>query len=134
MPVAHWTWNEFRLTPMAICSAIGIVRDNCIVGSILFQDYNGFNVEMSYYGPATPSVGILRAVARFALERFNVDRLTIRTNRKNDRVMKTLSRYGFKFEGVQRRFYGQFGDAASFVVFREDLERISKIKERNTAS
>lgn len=128
-PVTQWTWNAFGLTPMPTNAAIGIVRHNQIVGSILFQEYSGYNVEMSYYGPMTPTAGISRAVARYAVERFNVDRMTSRTNRKNTAVMKMLTGIGFKYEGIQRRFYGPFGDAAMFVLFREDLERIGRIRK-----
>ena len=126
-PVAQWTWNEFRLTPMTVKAAIGIVRNNMLVGSVLFQEYSGFNVEVSYYGPMTVTAGILRTIARYTIERFNIDRVTIRTNRKNHQIMRTLSRMGFKMEGVQRRFYGPFGDAALFVLFREDIERFGGI-------
>lgn len=124
-PVANWTWNEFRLTPMPVVAAIGIVRNNMLIGSVLFQDFSGFNVEMSYYGPATPSAGIFKTIARYVIERFNVDRVSIRTNRKNASIMRILSRIGFRTEGVQRRYYGPFGDAALFVLFREDIERIA---------
>ena len=79
---------------------------------------------MSYYGPQTFSAGIAKALARYTMDRFNVDRLTMRTNRKNSSILKMFHRFGFKYEGLQRRYYGSFGDAAVFVLFKEDLERI----------
>src|SRR5277367_3019143 len=124
MAVAQWTWNEFRYRPMPVNAAIGIVRNSQLIGSAIFQNFSGHNVELSYYGPQTFSAGIARALARYAVERFNVDRLTMRTNRKNLSILKMFSRFGFKFEGLQVRYYGPFGDAAVFVLFREDLERI----------
>lgn len=124
--VAAWCWNEFKLTPMPIDAAVGIVRNNVLIGAAIYQNYSGFNVELSYYGPHTFSAGIARALAQFTVARFNVDRLTMRTNRKNSSILKMFHRFGFKFEGVQHRYYGPFGDAAVFVLFREDLERVGK--------
>lgn len=122
--VATWTWNEFKHRPMPIDGAIGIIRHRQLIGAAIFQNYSGYNVELSYYGPQTFSAGIARALAQYALIRFNVDRLTMRTNRKNVSILKMFQRFGFKFEGVQQRYYGPFGDAAVFVLFREQLERI----------
>lgn len=127
MPVAAWTWNAFKHRPMPIDAAVGIVRNNVLVGAAVFQNFSGHNVELSYYGPQTFSAGIAKTLARFTLERFNVDRLTMRTNRSNLNVLKMFHRFGFRSEGVQRRYYGPFGDAAVFVLFREDLQRIAGI-------
>lgn len=130
--VAAWTWNEFKHRAMPVDAAIGIVRHHQLVGSALFQNFSGYNVELSYYGPQTFSAGIARTLARFAMERFHVDRLTMRTNRKNASILKMFNRFGFKFEGVQHRYYGPFGDAAVFVLFREDLERIGGLSKGET--
>jgi RimJ/RimL family protein N-acetyltransferase len=128
--VAEWTWNEFKRMPMPIDGAIGIVRNNNLTGSAIFQNYSGHNVELSYYGTHTFSAGIARSIAQFIIERFNVDRLTMRTNRNNKSILKIFSRFGFKFEGIQHRYYGPFGDAAVFVLFREDIERIANVGKK----
>ena len=132
--VATWTWNQYHLTPMHINAAIGVVRNNHLIGAAIFQNHSGHNIELSYYGPQTFSAGIAKALARFAIERFNIDRLTMRTNRKNAAILKMFHRFGFKFEGIQHRYYGPFGDAAVFVLFREDLDRIGGLDKRNMAS
>ena len=131
--VASWSWNAFRLTPMYVNAAIGIVRNNHLIGSAIFQNYSGHNVELSYYGPQTFSAGIAKTLARYVVERFNVDRLTMRTNRRNASILKMFQRFGFKFEGLQHRYYGPFGDAAVFVLFREDLERIAGLDKSKEA-
>jgi len=119
---------------MHINAAIGIVRNNRLIGSAIFQNHSGHNVELSYYGPQTFSAGIARTLARYTVERFNVDRLTMRTNRKNASILKMFQRFGFKFEGIQHRYYGPFGDAAVFVLFREDLERIGGLSKNQEAA
>lgn len=132
--VAAWAWNEFKFTPMPIDAAIGIVRANHLTGAAIFQNYSGFNVELSYYGPMTFSAGIAKGLAQYALRRFNhLDRMTMRTNRKNASILKMFQRFGFKFEGVQHRYYGPYGDAAVFVLFKEDLDRIGFKKDKEAA-
>jgi RimJ/RimL family protein N-acetyltransferase len=128
--VTRWASNEFKLNPSHINSAIGVVRNNRIVGAVMFQGYSGHNVELSYYGPMTLSLGVFKAVANYTLQRFTVDRLTVRTNRKNLKLIRSFRGLGFKFEGVQHRYYGAFGDAAMFVLFKEDLERIGGLEAR----
>jgi RimJ/RimL family protein N-acetyltransferase len=127
--VAAWCWNEFKLSPSHINAAIGIVRNNLIVGAVLFQGHSSFNVELSYYGRMTLSSGIFRMLAKFTIERFKVERLTVRTNRKNVKMIRSFRGLGFRFEGTQHRYYGPFGDAAVFVLFKEDLERIGYKKD-----
>jgi RimJ/RimL family protein N-acetyltransferase len=131
MPVAHWTWNAFAVEVAPVNAAIGIVRNNKIVGAILFQNFSGHNIEMSYYGPSTLSAGITKSICRYAVERFTtIARMTARTNRKNTKIIRFLSAIGFKLEGVQQRYYGPFGDAVSFVLFREQLERLGGLSQR----
>ena len=118
---------------MHINAAIGIVRNNHLIGAAIFQNFSGHNVELSYYGPQTFSAGIAKALARYAVERFSVDRLTMRTNRKTASILKMFHRFGFKYEGMQHRYYGPFGDAAVFVLFRERLEQIGGLKSKDMA-
>jgi RimJ/RimL family protein N-acetyltransferase len=132
--VGHWAFNEFKIKAMPFDAAIGIIRKHKLIGAAIFQNFSGHNVELSYYGPETFSAGIARSLARYTIERFNIDRLTMRTNRKNTSILKMFSQFGFKFEGVQRRYYGPYGDAAVFVLFREDIERIAFKKDKETAS
>lgn len=127
MAVSQWTWGKFNIVPSAVQCAIGIVRNNQNVGSVMFHEYSGYNIELSYYGPFTLTAGIVRTLARFVIERYNIERVTVRTNRNNTKLMRNLGRLGFKFEGVQKRFYGPFGDAAAFVMFREDIERLGRL-------
>ena len=126
--VAAWAFNQFARRPSPVDAAVGLIRRQTLVGAALFQNFTGYNVELSYYGPQTFSAGIAKALARYTVERFNVDRLTMRTNRRELSILKMFHSFGFKFEGVQRRYYGPFGDAAVFVMFREDLERIGGLE------
>jgi RimJ/RimL family protein N-acetyltransferase len=128
--VAAWTFSTFNLTPMLVNKAIGIVNDKGqIIGAALFQDFNGYNVELGYYGPKTVSLGISRALARMALCIFNVSRVTVVTSKKNKKLMRGLLKFGFKLEGAQRCYYGQEdinrNTGVRFVMFRTRLQEIA---------
>ena len=128
--IAQWAFTQFNLYPMPFNRVLGIIdKDQKVVGAILLQNYNGVNIELSYYGPRTLTVGIARAIARLALGQFNVARATVVTSKRNRRLMQSLLRFGFKLEGVQRCFYGpednKKNTGVRFVMFRDRIEKIA---------
>lgn len=140
--IAKWAFETWRLLPqMKFDRAIGILdKDGKLVGAVVFQAWNGTNVELSYYGlRPTLSLGVVRCLSRYILFTFNVARVTVSTSRKNRGLMRSLQRIGFKLEGAQRRFYGHRdcnrNTAIRFVLFREQLEKLAALppkKERKT--
>lgn len=142
--VANWAFKTFHRFPMQVNRAFGIVENKddkynpVLVGAILFQNFNGNNVELSYYGPNTFSLGIARAMARVVLGEFKASRVTIVTSKKNKRIMRALQKFGFKLEGVQRRYYGDRdcyrNTGVRFVMFREDIEKLAAVRPRESKS
>lgn len=130
--VANWAFSTFGFYPTRVDRALGIIDSNkALVGAILFQNYNGTNVELSYYGPHTLTPGIVKAIAKVAIVEFNAARVTVVTSKKNKRLMRVLQRFGFKLEGAQRRYYGHRDCArhvgVRFVMFREEIDKIARI-------
>ena len=141
--VARWAFETWQLQPlMKFDKAIGLIdnKTSRLVGAVVFQCWNGWNVELSYYGlKPTLSPGVVKALSRFILFTFNASRVTVSTSRKNKALMRSLQRLGFKLEGAQRRFYGHRdcnrNTAIRFVLFREQLEKFAALpdnKERKT--
>lgn len=135
--IAQWAFAQFNLYPMAFNRAFGIIdKDKKIVGAILLQNFNGVNLELSYYGPNTLTSGIVRSLARIGIAQFNATRVTVVTSKRNRRLMQSLSRFGFKLEGVQRCFYGaedtRRNTGVRFVMFREQIERIAAGPTKDT--
>jgi len=134
--VAAWTWRTYQLFPMHVNRAIGIIdTDGTLVGSVLFQSWNKYNVDISYYGQDTMTPGIVHCLARIAYMDLSVHRVTAMTSKKNRKLIGFLTRLGFRIEGVQRRFYGpeDIGKniAIRLVLFREDLERLAGFKKED---
>ena len=128
--VAKWVYTTYELFPIPVNKAIGIVnKQGTLVGGVLFQNYNGVNIEFSYYGPRTVTYGICKVIARIAIGHFNAARLTVVTSRRNKRLIRGLLRLGFKLEGVQRCFYGhqdnKKNSAVRLVAFKDDLAKFA---------
>lgn len=126
--VADWCWKEFDLFPMPVNMAIGILDafdGNNLVGAAMFHQWNGCNIELNYYGPGTPTLGIARILATLALKKFNVTRATLRTWCVNDFIVRGVKKLGFNEEGFERDFYGIGKDAQRLVIFRDGLIRLA---------
>lgn len=130
--VSAWAYETYKLYPMPVVRAIGIINQDqgFLIGAALFQNFNGSNIELSYYGPKTISSGVVRSLARVALT-FPISRGTVITSKRNRRLIKGLLKVGFRLEGVQRRFYGPTDNIRNtgvrLVIFREEIEKIAKL-------
>lgn len=127
LAVAAWTWQAFHLRPHLINGAYGLVEDNAVVGSAIFHNYNGVNIEFSYYGKDAITLGVFRELTKIAIERFDVERCTLQIRLTNTRLINWVLKMGATCEGTSRRYYGKLDsdDNASirFVIFREVGER-----------
>jgi len=128
--VASWAYETFKGMAHNVDKALGIVDSKgTIVGAALFQNFNGANVELSYYGPRTLTSGIVRIIARMALGHFNASRLTVVTSQRNKRLIKACLKIGFRLEGIQRCFYGHDDNKKNtgvrLVAFRDALSKVA---------
>jgi hypothetical protein len=134
--VAAWVYATYNLFPIPVNRALGIVeKDGVLVGGVLLQNYNGANIELSYYGPWTLSAGIIRTLAHILISEFNVARVTVITSKKKKRLLRSLQRFGWCLEGAQRCFYGSEdctrNTGIRFVMFRDQLNRIAGLPNKS---
>jgi hypothetical protein len=117
---------------MKVDRALGVVEDGKLVGAFIFTCYNGVNAELSYYGKDSITRGIVRQVARLALYELNLARCTITVPKRPAFLVKKVGKFYFRFEGIQRRFYGPTDapkhTGCRFVLFREDIEKLASVK------
>ncbi len=135
--VANWAYSTYNKVPMHVDRGIGIVEDGQLVGAALFTCYNTMNADFSYYGRMTLTPGIVRSLARIALYELRLSRCTVIVPKRPAYLLKKLHKFGFRYEGVQKRFYGPT-DASKyvgcrFVAFREDLEKLAVEKRERVA-
>ena len=130
--VAQWAFATHNRVPMHVDRAFGIIENNQIVGAALFTSYNSVNAEFSYYGKNTITLGIARALARIALYELHLVRCTVIVPKRPSFLLKKLTKFGFRFEGIQRRNYGPTDaprhTGCRFVLFKEDMERLAADK------
>ncbi len=128
--VAKFIFEKYGWAPFKYDAAIGLLVNGQLHGATFFQGYNGFNLELSYYGSKTMTAGVVRSLARFGLVTFNPSRVTLVTSKRNKRYIRSLQRMGFKLEGTQRCYYGHRdcnrNTAVRFVMFRPGVEALAK--------
>lgn len=123
--VANWAFNTFGMAPTEFCMAIGIADPKKgIVAACLFHAHSGPDVELSYYGPNTVTLDLVKSIAKFAVERLGVSRITARTSRQNKTVKRGILGIGFKFEGVRHCGYGK-EDALMYGLYGKNLARLA---------
>ena len=133
--VARWLFNFLQCSRhYTYDRAVGLIDpQGGLIGGVLFQNWNGPNVEFSYYGKSTLTLGVTRCLARYILTEFDPARLTAITSKRNRQLMRALQRLGFRLEGVQRCYYGSKdcnrNTGVRFVAFRDAIERVAKFEE-----
>lgn len=107
-------------------TSMGIVDDaGELVGAIIYNGFNGANIEISFYGPGALHRRFIRAAFDYPFTQLNVIRLTARTRRSNKTTCKLLPRLGFVYEATLKNYFGPSrGDDA--VLFRMTRSEAAK--------
>lgn len=122
--VAAWAFRTFDFFPAPYGMAVGVLDDGVLVAACLFHAHNGPDVELSYYGPNTLTPSVVRGIAKIAVERLGVSRITARTSRQNKRMTRGIHKVGFRYEGVRKCGYGT-QDAIMYGLYGENLARLA---------
>lgn len=122
--VAGWAFNTFHMPPCNYDMAVGIVENGQLIGAALWHAYNGCDVELSYYGPHSLTLGVAKGLARIAVNHFGVSRVTARTTKGNKTMTRGIKGLGFEYEGIRHLGYnGQ--DAVMFGLWGKNLARLA---------
>lgn len=122
--VSEWAFKVFGYQPISCDLAVGILDGGRIVGAALFHAYNGHDVEISYYGPKTMTLGVVRKIAKLAVEGLGVSRITVRTLKSNKQMTQGIKGIGFQFECVRKNGYGE-KDAIMYGLYGEKLAKLA---------
>lgn len=130
--VADWLFRTYNQPQFKYDRALGLMEDGNIIGAVMFHNWNGANVEVSYYGKNTMRVGVIRMIARFIIHVFDPSRLTVMTSKRNRHYIRSLQKFGFKLEGTQKRYYGKRDTIRNvgvrFVMFRDQIDSVAKLE------
>lgn len=122
--IVQWTFETFGVICTGTNLAVGIVEDGKIVAAAFFQAHNGPDIELSYYGPGTMTLGIVKGLAKIAVDHFGVSRVTARTAKSNKEAARGFRKIGFVYEGLRHHGYGE-QDAVMYGLFGARLARLA---------
>lgn len=122
--VVAWTAQQFGYQVRSYDLAIGIAEEDSLVGSVLVHGYTGCDMEVSYYGPKTMNLGIIRKLVRIAVDQLGVARITVRTARNNKTMTRGIKKLGFEYEGIRHCGYGEY-DAVMYGLYGHKLMRLA---------
>lgn len=123
--VANWAFSTFHFHPTQFCMAVGITAPNKgLVAACLFHAHSGPDVELSYYGPGTLTLPIVKGIAKIAVEYLGVSRITARTTKSNKTITRGIKKIGFEYEGIRKCGYGD-RDAVMYGLYGKNLARLA---------
>jgi len=125
LEVASWAFRTFNFHPTQFCMAVGIAHpERGLIAACLFHAWNGPDVELSYYGPDTLTLEIVKGIAKIATEQLGVSRITARTSRSNKTMTRGIRKIGFAFEGIRHCGYGD-QDAVMYGLYGKNLAKLA---------
>lgn len=119
--IGEYVGNKLGVKISPPFTAIGfLTNDRRPLSAFVFNDYTQSNIEMTVYAePGGITREVLRYVASYVFLKNKCRRLTVRTKKRNKRVLKLAPRYGFKYECIAKHFFAD-DDAVVFRMLKED--------------
>lgn len=123
--IAAWAFKTFGFHPTQYCMAVGIASpEEGLVAACMFHAHNGPDVELSYYGPNTLTLDLVKKIAKVAVEVLGVSRITARTSRSNKTMTRGIKKIGFEYEGIRKCGYGS-QDAVMYGLYGKNLAKLA---------
>lgn len=117
--IADWVGNELGIVMAPPYTAIGGTRDGSTIEiGVVFNNWNGANLDISLVSRRGLSRGAIRAVYHYVFKQAKARRLTAITRRSNELMQRQLPRFGFELEGESRCYFGD-EDALRYVLLPE---------------
>jgi hypothetical protein len=115
--VAAWAEKKLEGRLVFPHAAVGMLDKRGVLrGAWLLAFHNAHTAELTLYSEGVVTNGMIGDCFRFTFETLGVRRLQVRTHRSNRAVKRAAPKYGFKFEGVSREFYGPGEDSLNFYL------------------
>lgn len=123
--IGEYVGNKLGVTISPPFMAVGFMTDDKRpLSAFVFNDFTQSNIEMTVYAePGGITREVLRYVANYVFNKNKCRRLTVRTKKRNKRVLKLAPRYGFKYECIAKHFFTD-DDAVVFRMLKEDCRWI----------
>ena len=105
--------------------ALGFLTDDKKpLSAFVFNDFNQSNMEMTIVAePGGINRQVIRYVANYVFNTSKCRRLTVRTKKRNKRILKLAPRYGFKYECLAKHYFPD-DDAVVFRMLKDECRWI----------
>ncbi len=121
--IAEWFGQIVGKPQFGPYQALGWKAPDGLRSAVLFNDYNGSNIELHMVGELRRP--ILRTGFRYAFVQLNVQRITAKPYRCAIPIREALLRLGFEKEAELKRYYGPSSDDDA-IVYRLDRSNAEK--------
>ena len=110
------------------CTALGVVKNNTLVGGVVYHNFVGFNLEVSlaFDDPRWCSRATLRTLFNYPFNQLGCVRITCITSKKNKKTRRLCEGVGWKLEGIHAKAYDGVETAVSYGMLREDCKWIKE--------
>jgi RimJ/RimL family protein N-acetyltransferase len=125
LAISAWTLANFNVQPRKTEMVVGVLDKGELVGSIMWYNWSVHDIEISYYGPNTVTLGIARECAKIAVDYFRVSRVTARTSILNKAITRGIRKMGFKYEGISHKAYGD-KDGVIYGIYGNELAKLAQ--------
>lgn len=124
--IEDMAFAKFGVMPLGCNLAVAVLENEQMVGAAFFHAHNGPDVEISYYGPRTMTLDVVKGLAKIAVEHLGVSRVTARASATPDhkKIRKGFAKIGFEYEGTRKCGYGD-KDAVMFGLYGRKLARLA---------
>ena len=122
--IAAWYMNKTCRDFEGTYSALAFLdEDNDITTAAIFFDFNGYNIEIAYFGKLTRQR--IQFIAKYAFGQLKCGRVTIKVSRRDWSVVSypNLEKIGFRQEAILSHYFGPEydDDAIIYRVLLDDL-------------
>ena len=131
--IGNWYAGKVKNPIFEPYSAIGFLdTSGTLQGAAIFNNYNGANIEMHFYGPKCITRSNFRFVLAYIFNELSCVRITVLPPRSNKAMLKILPRLNFTYETVLRSYYGPKKQDDAIVYRMTSIEASKWIKTNGT--
>ena len=118
--VVGWLEHKMQDKLMPPWRGIGVIDDaGHLRAAHVLQPVTMWCSEWTLYSEQALTHGVMRAFFRHVFDDLKIHRLQIRTKRTNRAIRRAAPKFGFKFEGAARGYWGPDGDAFVFAMSKD---------------
>jgi hypothetical protein len=106
--------------------AMASVNDrNDIVGVVIFNNFDGANIDITAVGKGAWSPGVVKAICQYVFDQLGCARITAKTHRSNKRVCRLLAKHA-KYETPLKHWYGVGKHGVQYRMSRDECPFLRK--------